>query len=44
MERRRDWKVLYRDEAAVVYARVSATAANLPGLPVTATAPPGGFP
>jgi hypothetical protein len=44
MERRRDWKLLYRDEAALLYARASAPAASLPGLPVTATALPGGFP
>jgi hypothetical protein len=44
MERRRDWKLLYRDNDALLYTRASALAAGLPGLPVTATAPPGGFP
>jgi len=44
MERRRDWKLLYRDDVALVYARASAPAASLPGLPVIATAPPIGFP
>jgi hypothetical protein len=44
MERRQDWRLLYRDDGALLYARASAPAANLPGLPVTATAPPGGFP
>lgn len=44
MERRRDWKLLYRDDGALLYARANASAASLPGLPVTATAPPGEFP
>ena len=37
MERRRDWKLLYRDNDALLYARASAPAARLPDLPVTAT-------
>jgi len=44
MERRRDWKLLYRDVDALVYARASAPVASLPGLPVTATSMPHGFP
>jgi hypothetical protein len=44
MERRRDWKLLYRDETALVYARANALAASLPGLPVTAAAMPDRFP
>lgn len=44
MERRPDWKLLYRDNVALLYARASAPAARLPGLPVTATTLPGGFP
>ena len=44
MERRHDWKLLYRDDDALLYARASAPAANLPGLPVTGVAHPGGFP
>jgi hypothetical protein len=44
MERRHDWKLLYRDNDALLYARTSAPAANLPGLPVTGAALPGGFP
>ncbi len=44
MERRRDWKLLYRDDDALLYARANAPAASLPGLPVTAAAMPGGFP
>jgi hypothetical protein len=44
MEHRRDWKLLYRDGNSLLYARANAPAAELPGLPVTATAPPSGFP
>jgi hypothetical protein len=44
MEQRRDWKLLYRDQDSLLYARASAPAANLPGLPVTGAAHPGGFP
>ena len=44
MERRGDWKLIYRDDDALLYARASAPAADLPGLPITAHAPPGGFP
>jgi len=44
MERRPDWRLLYRDDASLLYARASAPAANLPDLPVTGAAHPGGFP
>ncbi|MGH7915086.1 MAG: hypothetical protein ACREPW_10625, partial [Candidatus Binataceae bacterium] len=44
MERRRDWKLLYRDDASLLYARAGAPAASLPGLPMTGAARPGGFP
>lgn len=44
MERRHDWKLLYRDDATLLYARASAPAASLPGLPVTGAAHPGRFP
>lgn len=44
MEQRHDWKLLYRDEDSLLYARASAPAASLPGLPVTGAAHPGGFP
>jgi len=44
MKRRGDWKLIYRDGNALLYARASAPAADLPGLPITADAPPGGFP
>jgi hypothetical protein len=44
MERRGDWKLIYRDAESLLYARANAPAAGLPGLPVTATAPAGQFP
>jgi hypothetical protein len=44
MEHRRDWKLLYRDDNSLLYARANGPAADLPGLPVIATAPPSGFP
>jgi hypothetical protein len=44
MERRHDWKLLYRDDNSLLYARANGHAARLPGLLVTATAPPSGFP
>jgi hypothetical protein len=44
MEQRRDWKLLYRDDNSLLYARASAPAANLPGLPVIGAAHPHGFP
>jgi len=36
MERRADWKLIYRDADSLLYARANAPAAGLPGLPVTA--------
>jgi hypothetical protein len=44
MEQRRDWKLLYRDDNSLLYARASAPAAKLPGLPVIGAAHPSGFP
>jgi len=44
MERRRDWKLLYRDDSALLYARASAPVASLPNLPVIGTASLGVFP
>jgi hypothetical protein len=44
MERRRDWKLLYRDDNALLYARASAPAASLPNLPVIGAASPVAFP
>jgi hypothetical protein len=45
MERRPDWKLLYRDADALLYAPASSPAARLPGLPATVSSPPvGEFP
>ena len=44
IEQRHDWKLLYRDDDALLYARASALAASLPDLPVTGTPRRGGFP
>ncbi len=44
MDRRRDWKLLYRDDDSLLYARANTAAAALPGLPVIAIAPPSAFP
>jgi hypothetical protein len=44
MEHRRDWKLLYRDDNSLLYARANAPAADLPRLPVIAAAPPSEFP
>ena len=44
MDRRRDWKLLYRDENSLLYAHANAPAAGLTGLPVVAIAPPSEFP
>jgi len=44
MERRGDWKLLYRDDSAFLYARASAPAASLPNLPVIGAGGPGAFP
>jgi hypothetical protein len=44
MARRADWKLIYRDADSLLYARASAPAAELPGLPVTAAVPAGQFP
>jgi hypothetical protein len=44
MDQRRDWKLFYRDESSLLYARASAPAANLLGLPVIGIAHPDGFP
>ena len=44
MEQRHDWKLLYRDRDALLYARARAPVASLKGLPVTGAAPAGAFP
>jgi hypothetical protein len=44
MDQRRDWKLLYRDQDSLLYARANAPASNLPGLPMIGSAPSSGFP
>jgi hypothetical protein len=44
MERRAYWKLIYRDADRQLYARAGGPAAQLPGLPVTATVPAGQLP
>jgi hypothetical protein len=44
MDRRTDWKLVYRDNAALLYARANSPVARISGLPVTGTAQLGGFP
>lgn len=44
MAQRSDWKLLYRDGAALLYGRSDEPAARLPASPVSGTALPGGFP
>jgi hypothetical protein len=44
MEQRHDWKLLYRDRDALLYARASAPVARLKDLPVIGAAPAGAFP
>ncbi|MGC1342609.1 MAG: hypothetical protein WA854_09800 [Candidatus Binataceae bacterium] len=44
MSARADWKLVYRDSATLLYARSGSRAASLPGVPVTAQAPPSTFP
>ena len=41
---RRDWRPIYRDGVAVLFARANSAAAHLPGVPIVATAPPSNFP
>ncbi len=44
MDRRRDWKLIYRDADALLYSRANAPAARLHGLPVGGVARTTGFP
>jgi hypothetical protein len=41
---RTDWRPIYRDPVAVLFARANSPAAHLPGVPFKATAPPSNFP
>jgi hypothetical protein len=44
MDARRDWILIYRDDAGLLYARGDSPAARLPGIPVAGHAPPFTFP
>ncbi|HZO82140.1 MAG TPA: hypothetical protein VFB33_10650 [Candidatus Binataceae bacterium] len=44
MARRGDWTLLYRDSAALLYARANSPAARIPGLPVNGVALAAQFP
>jgi hypothetical protein len=44
MVRRVDWKLVYRDRVAMLFARTKSSAAQIPGIPVTGPAPPSYFP
>jgi hypothetical protein len=44
MERRRDWKLLYHDDDALLYARANSPAANLKGIPIEGRPGPNLFP
>ncbi len=44
MQQRADWKLVYHDETALLFARSNAPAATIPGLPQTAATGLGGFP
>ncbi len=41
---RPDWKLIYNDSVAALFARTNSPAARLPGVPVKGTAPPSAFP
>jgi hypothetical protein len=44
MERRSDWKLIYSDPNALLYARVGSAATQLKGIPVQGQAGPNLFP
>jgi hypothetical protein len=44
MNGRKDWKLIYRDDVALLYARVDSSAANIPGVPIVRKSPPRAFP
>lgn len=41
---RTDWRLIYRDPVAALFARANSSAARLPGVPFNAAAPPSDFP
>jgi hypothetical protein len=44
MNARRDWKLIYRDDASLLYARASAPAAQIAHVPIAGHAPSFTFP
>ena len=40
----KNWKLVYRDDVALLYARVDSAAANIPGVPIVRKSPPRAFP
>jgi hypothetical protein len=44
MKSRSDWRPIYRDSVATLFAPANSTAANFPGVPIIASAPPSAFP
>ncbi len=44
MDASRDWKLVYRDEVALLYARADSAVARIPGVPVVRKAPAPVFP
>jgi hypothetical protein len=44
MERRRDWKLIYSDPTALLFARADAPAVHLYGVPIRGRPPPNTFP
>jgi hypothetical protein len=39
-----NWKLIYRDDIAILYARADSPAANIPGVPIVRKSPPRVFP
>ena len=44
MDSRRDWRLIYRDDVALLYARADSPAAQIAGIPIVGTARPATFP
>jgi hypothetical protein len=44
MDSRKDWTLVYTDNAARLYARANSPAAHIPGVPIAGTAQPVIFP
>jgi hypothetical protein len=44
MDARRDWRVIYRDDLSLLYARIDSAAAQIPDIPVTGVSTSAVFP